>query len=489
MLLPFHSCNGFSMNVRSSDDDIDRREDNAETREAQEEHGKVKHDLARSSFKKEHEKAPSEAKHSLKPHTNMPTRINGGVDHRTRPSSFSNNDSQRYGKQTSSGKRISSINLGYKESLTMNRGGSPQEDRTRASSFSNDGTQGRGQTSSGKRMSSSNFRYKRDRVVSLQEPLPEPSENVQNEFSMEMFLQASNMLKQLRSDNLVLEDALKTAKDGTIYEGIPVADYARYKADFIQEELLGEGNSSSVYRCISKFDHRQYAVKIVDFYVVIGQDGIILPDYVKTLSESLREVRIHAGIDHHPHVVGYRAAWMEQSPKIVDDQTIQNEFAEQLSAGCHVREFKLYIQMDLCSEGTLQGFINEFVQGRSVDITHALTIFLRVAEAVMHLHENNLIHLDLKPDNCFMIAGEVKVGDFGHCRLDKWQGGTTLPHSGPAGGTWSYASPEQLTSSDYSTSADLYSLGMMLLEMCFPMNKVRLLPVEMCHVSIIVLSN
>ena len=111
-----------------------------------------------------------------------------------------------------------------------------------------------------------------------------------------------------------------------------------------------------------------------------------------------------------------------------------------------------------------------------VAIPLALRLFLQIAKAVRHVHEQGLIHRDLKPQNCFMDdSGNVKVGDFGLSResADSKEGDTmiastmslsvsSLPSGGQHGddhtagvGTRAYASPEQMSGFDYDSSTDV----------------------------------
>ena len=150
----------------------------------------------------------------------------------------------------------------------------------------------------------------------------------------------------------------------------------------------------------------------------------------------------------------------------------------------------LYIQMQFCSQKTLAAFLsNQEARkgpsgGDSVNIPYALNLFLQIVQGVCHVHLQGLIHRDLKPNNCFIDdAGVVKVGDFGLSRESgesKDEDATLAskkemdidvsPGDITAGvGTRSYASPEQMQGGDYDSSTDIYSLGIMLFELCYPM--------------------
>jgi serine/threonine protein kinase len=152
-----------------------------------------------------------------------------------------------------------------------------------------------------------------------------------------------------------------------------------------------------------------------------------------------------------------------------------------------VRHMLLYIQMQLCSQKTLGDFLAnpQARKGTSdknaVDIPLALGLFHQIAQGVKHVHEQGLIHRDLKPCNCFIDdAGVVKVGDFGLSRESGDIGedsnlsilGDGEQDNTAGVGTRSYASPEQMKGSDYGASTDVYSLGIMLFELCYPMATV-----------------
>mmetsp|Transcript_22623 Transcript_22623/g.26227 ORF Transcript_22623/g.26227 Transcript_22623/m.26227 type:complete len:1631 (-) Transcript_22623:17-4909(-) len=145
----------------------------------------------------------------------------------------------------------------------------------------------------------------------------------------------------------------------------------------------------------------------------------------------------------------------------------------------------LYIQMQLSKKTLLDYFETrkETLSVDGIDIPFSLRMFGHIARGVMHVHEKGLIHRDLKPSNCFMDDSEViKIGDFGLSRetgsqqdeiedLDvQGRMSSDLPScdDNTAGvGTSSYASPEQMNGKDYGPSSDVYSLGIILFELCY----------------------
>eukprot|EP00538_Stauroneis_constricta_P002462 CAMPEP_0119554348 /NCGR_PEP_ID=MMETSP1352-20130426/6863_1 /TAXON_ID=265584 /ORGANISM="Stauroneis constricta, Strain CCMP1120" /LENGTH=497 /DNA_ID=CAMNT_0007600923 /DNA_START=1 /DNA_END=1494 /DNA_ORIENTATION=+ len=170
-----------------------------------------------------------------------------------------------------------------------------------------------------------------------------------------------------------------------------------------------------------------------------------------------------------------------------------------LPGSADVVSHTLFIQMQLCKQQTIAEFLlDEEARQRTprfrdpsgsqrIDIPYALQLFLQIVRAVQHVHENGLIHRDLKPNNCFFDGkGTVKVGDFGLSRGSNGpkqvpgppkvisavnsasHSNASLEHTAGVG-TRSYASPEQIRGSGYDQSTDIYSLGIILFELCYPM--------------------
>ncbi|XP_023569315.1 eukaryotic translation initiation factor 2-alpha kinase 1 isoform X2 [Octodon degus] len=147
----------------------------------------------------------------------------------------------------------------------------------------------------------------------------------------------------------------------------------------------------------------------------------------------------------------------------------------------------LHIQMQLC-ELSLWDWITERNQRarESVDeaacpyviASVATKIFQELVEGVFYIHNMGIVHRDLKPRNIFLHGPDqqVKIGDFGLACTDiiqknvDWTSGNgkgTSIHTSRVG-TCLYASPEQLEGSEYDAKSDMYSLGVILLELFQP---------------------
>ncbi|KAK9530617.1 hypothetical protein VZT92_012107 [Zoarces viviparus] len=147
----------------------------------------------------------------------------------------------------------------------------------------------------------------------------------------------------------------------------------------------------------------------------------------------------------------------------------------------------LYIQMQLC-ERSLKDWISERntkpKEGQTpkcpygcVDSEHTLSLLRGILKGVEYIHSRGMMHRDLKPRNIFLHGNDchVRIGDFGlACRdiiMDGHKG--TAPPSSESShttgvGTFVYAAPEQLKGSHYDSKSDMYSIGVLALELFQP---------------------
>lgn len=114
----------------------------------------------------------------------------------------------------------------------------------------------------------------------------------------------------------------------------------------------------------------------------------------------------------------------------------------------------------------------EYVKGRTIEylmkhdslkLKHNIISYaIKIAEALLYAHNENIIHRDIKPSNIIVTPdGNIKLTDFGIARSFDL---TSVTASGSFVGTPIYMAPEQIEGKDIDFRVDLYSLGVILYE-------------------------
>lgn len=114
-----------------------------------------------------------------------------------------------------------------------------------------------------------------------------------------------------------------------------------------------------------------------------------------------------------------------------------------------------YYSMPYLSDGSLS---DQVENNGKLDEATALHYMGQIAQAVKYLHQNQMCHYDIKPDNIMLDNGKAVLIDFGLCKQYDSQGKEVTET--PVGKTVCYAPIEQYGEiNDFSPKCDIYALG------------------------------
>nr|VDC80847.1 unnamed protein product [Brassica rapa] len=121
---------------------------------------------------------------------------------------------------------------------------------------------------------------------------------------------------------------------------------------------------------------------------------------------------------------------------------------------------------EFMKNGSLDNFLFAAESGRLLNWQYRFSIALGTAKAILYLHEecsNCIVHCDIKPENILLDENfNAKVSDFGLAKLipsDKRYWNMSCVR-----GTRGYLAPEWVANLPITSNSDVYSYGMVLLE-------------------------
>jgi eukaryotic-like serine/threonine-protein kinase len=197
--------------------------------------------------------------------------------------------------------------------------------------------------------------------------------------------------------------------------------------------VLGSGGLGTVYRAWDARLGREVALKVL----AEGAESA-----GPRLADLEREARVLASLSH-PNILGIFDVGEDRGRHYV---------ATELLDGVNLRRR---------------------MAGRPLPWRTSVAIVLEVAKGLAAAHAHGIVHLDLKPENIFVLAqGGVKILDFGFARRESAPmvekgaaaSGDSQPHHEVVG-TAAYLSPEQLAGAPVDHRSDLFSLGGVLFEL------------------------
>ncbi len=193
-------------------------------------------------------------------------------------------------------------------------------------------------------------------------------------------------------------------------------------------ELLGEGAMAEVYKAYDPEIDRTLALKI------LKEERCLDEEYVHRF---MREARA-AGAFTHPNIV-----------TVYDIGQVGN---------------RPYIIIEFVEGTPLDDIMKP---GQPMSLDYVLSLGIQLAEALHYAHDHGVVHRDVKPSNILLLADgqTIKIADFGIAHIDdpnsaqQTQVGTVL-------GTPQYMSPEQVMGQKVDGRSDLFSLGVILYQLC-----------------------
>ncbi|XP_041644951.1 interferon-induced, double-stranded RNA-activated protein kinase-like [Cheilinus undulatus] len=247
-----------------------------------------------------------------------------------------------------------------------------------------------------------------------------------------------------RLERCTLDTPQKKTQNGT-------STTSKFTTDFDSIENISSGFYGCVFRVRDKLEDKNFAVKIVC-----------------SGGRSLREVRTLSDLQHQ-NVVRYYTCWEEDEGYHWD--TLVGIYRSPQSINTSPPKF-LYIKMELCDTKTLENWIREKNDQSLPDCKRreeSLSIALQLFSGVEYIHSMNHIHRDLKPANILFGIDrrrrKLKIGDFGLVTRDDASMDRTVGQ-----GTPNYMAPEQKTGRNYDRKVDIFSLGLIYLELLWKLS-------------------
>lgn len=241
--------------------------------------------------------------------------------------------------------------------------------------------------------------------------------------------------KRRQVEMLVYREAEEERKKKAMDNFVPGVRYRRYSIDeievatdyFAEKLRIGEGGYGPVYKCF--LDHTCVAVKV------------LRPDAAQGRTQFQQEVEILSCI-RHPNMVLLLGACPEY--------------------GCLVYEYM--------ANGSLEDRLFRRGDTPPLPWQHRFRIAAEIATGLLFLHQTKpepLVHRDLKPGNILLDRNYVsKISDVGLARLvpPSIADSVTQYRMTSTAGTFCYIDPEYQQTGMLGVKSDIYSLGIMLLQ-------------------------
>ena len=204
-------------------------------------------------------------------------------------------------------------------------------------------------------------------------------------------------------------------------------------ADYLIEEMIGEGGMGTVYRARQLSRNRLVAIKMILANSTAGEKAA---NYFQREIQALRDMLMPGGKGHPGIVEFYELFQIEGHFQLV------MEYVDGTNAREWVRALK-----------------------QPLPIASAAFIGQHLLSALHYAHSKGYVHRDIKPSNLLVMGPvhrpRVKLSDFGLAKnLVDGNVFTNLTRQGDIGGSLGFLSPEHIRQfGEVKESADIYSAG------------------------------
>ncbi len=205
----------------------------------------------------------------------------------------------------------------------------------------------------------------------------------------------------------------------------------RYQYD-TEKDLLGEGGFGKVYKALDTYRHIWVAIKVSE----------VKPD--KNSIRLRKETELVKQLPTHPNIAYY------------DECHTFSSFTGTFDFGI----------LQYYEEGNL----SQLMKRKFLSTEEKCNILKQLLEGIHFLHDNKVIHRDLKPQNILIVkVGNSyipKITDFGISKeLAAENRSMDIENSRMGAGTISYSSPEQLKDKNINKNTDLWSFGVIAFQL------------------------
>lgn len=202
--------------------------------------------------------------------------------------------------------------------------------------------------------------------------------------------------------------------------------YSAFESRYQNKQLIGSGGFAKVYKVFDHAKNHYVALKVAD----------VRPEFQKFTLKN--EVELVNKLQHHRNIARYDACYRFNTGFTGDMDFALLKFYE-------------------------YGNLEQFLKREEIEIQDKQLIVQGILNGISFLHQNNIIHRDIKAQNILMNREDgvwtPKITDFG---LSRRMVEEHAVENTAIGMSYSYAAPEQIQDKKISKNVDLWAVGVMI---------------------------